>query len=224
MKESIVRMYETEQQARDAVRALKDEGFPEEMIFLVTPGSGSSADAIASAIMAGYVLRGYARLYAESVQRGRSLVVVRASFGYGQAAIDTMNRFRPVDTGVPAAAEPSVAWDEKAPLSSALGLPVLMRKNPAPLSRIIGLPPLSSGRSVLSPMFGELASSKWSLSSLFGLGLLSRNPAPLSSLFGMKTVSSRRGPMKSRIGFPLLTRRGAGLSSALGLPTLTRVR
>jgi hypothetical protein len=198
-------MYETEQQARGAVQKLKDEGFPEDQIFLVTPQSGSTAEAIAAAIMAGFVLRSHAKVYAEGIQRGRSLVVVRASFGHSQDAIDILNSFGPVDSGLRLPREPSIAWDEAAPLSSALRIPVLIRNSPAPISRTFGMPPLSKGRtSWLTALFGELTRPDWAFSSVLGLPLLSRNPAPLSSLFGLKTVTASSGPWKTSFGLPLL--------------------
>ncbi|MCU0975098.1 MAG: general stress protein [Steroidobacteraceae bacterium] len=205
MRDPIVRMYEAEQQARDAVQKLKDEGFPEDQIFLVTPRSGNTAEAIAAAIMAGFVLRSHARIYAEGIQRGRSLVVVRASFGHSQDAIDILNGFGPVDTGLRLPKEPSIAWDEAAPLSSAFRLPVLIRNSPAPMSRTFGMPPLSKGRTGwLTALFGELTKPDYAFSSVFGMSLLSRNPAPLSSLFGLKTVTSSSGPWKTSFGLPLL--------------------
>ncbi len=208
MRDPIVRMYEAEQQARDAVQKLKDEGFPEDQIFLVTPQSGSSAEAIAAAIMAGFVLRSHAKIYAEGIQRGRSLVVVRAAFGHSQDAIDILSSFGPVDTGLRLPKEPSIAWDEAAPISSALRIPVLIRNSPAPVSRTFGMPPLSRGRTGwLAAIFGELTSPNYAFSSVFGMPLLSRNPAPLSTLFGLKTVTSSSGPWKTSFGLPLLTGR-----------------
>lgn len=207
MRDPIVRMYATEQQARDAVRKLQHEGFPDDQIFLVTPASGGTAEAIAAAIMAGFVLRSHARIYAQGIQAGRSLVVVRASFGHTQDAIDVLNSFGPVDTGLSLPKEPSVAWDEAAPVSSAFRLPVLLRNSPAPLSRTFGWPPLSKGRtSWLAAMFGEIGNPHFALSSLLGMGLLSRNPAPLSSIFGMKTVTASAGPWQKSFGLPILTR------------------
>jgi hypothetical protein len=208
MRDPIVRMYEAEQQARGAVQKLKDEGFPEDQIFLVTPQSGGSAEAIAAAIMAGFVLRSHAKVYAEGIQRGRSLVVVRASFGHSQDAIDILNSFGPVDTGLRLPREPSIAWDEAAPISSALRIPVLIRNSPAPISRMFGMPPLSKGRTGwLAAIFGELTSPNFAFSSVVGMPLLSRNPAPLSSLFGLKTVTASSGPWKTSFGLPLLTGR-----------------
>lgn len=210
MRDPIVRMYETEQQARNAARKLKDEGFPEDQIFLVTPQSGGTAEAIAAAIMAGFVLRSHAKVYAQGIQAGRSLVVVRAAFGYTQDAIDILDSFGPVDTGLRLPSrDSSIAWDEAAPISSAFRLPVLLRNSPAPLSRTFGMPPLSRGRTGwLAAMFGELTGPRFAFSALLGMPLLSRNAAPLSSLFGLKTVSASSGPWQKSFGLPILTRGG----------------
>ena len=206
MRDPIVRMYETEQQARSAVQKLQDEGFPEDQVFLVTPQSGGTVEAIAAAIMAGFVLRSHAKVYAEGIQKGRSLVVVRASFGHSQDAIDILNSFGPLDTGLKLPKEPSMAWDEAAPISSAFRIPVLLKNSPAPLSRTFGMPPLSKGRTGwLAAMFGEIGNPHFAFSSLFGMGLLSRNAAPLSSMFGMKTVSASSGPWQKSFGLPILT-------------------
>lgn len=238
MTDPIVRMYETEQQAHDTATRLREEGFPEDGIFLVVPESGSdggSSEALASAFMAGHVLRSHADIYAQGLKGGRSLVAARAPFGFGQLATQIMDSFGPVDLGLRPPQRSSMGWDEAAPLSSALQLRVLRHRQPAPFSELLGLPVLSRGRSFLSNLFGELASPKPSLfghdaliqkaapfSSLFGLGLLSRNPAPLSSLFGLQTVYASAGPWTSSFGLPLLSRAPAPFSSLFGLPLLTR--
>ncbi len=110
---------------------------------------------------------------------------------------------------------------DPAPLSSKLGLLVStggpLRGHPAPLSTILGLPALSHGRSVLSRLFGELASAHFAL---FGRSALSSRAAPLSSLVGLKTLSGRSGPSWSRsFGLPILT---SGSPSSFGLPLLSR--
>jgi hypothetical protein len=210
MRDPIVRMYETEQQASDAVRKLRNAGFPDDTIFLVTPragGADGSSEAISAAIMAGYVLRSHARVYAEGVRRGRSLVVVHAPFGHGRLATDIVDSCVPVDSGLNLPREPVHAWDEKTPLSSALALPVLWRNRPTPFSDFWGLPTLSQGRTTfLSTLFGELVSPNFTFSSLLGLRLLSDNATPLSSRLGLKTLSSKKGPWTTSFGLPLLTK------------------
>jgi hypothetical protein len=210
MRDPIVRMYETEQQASDAVRKLSNAGFPDDTIFLVTPragGADGSSEAISTAIMAGYVLRSHARVYAEGVKHGRSLVVIHAPFGHGALATHIVDSCGPVDSGLRLPQEPVHSWDEKTPLSSALALPVLWRNQPAPFSAFWGLPTLSRGRSMFfSTLFGELVSSKFTFSALLGLGLLSQNAAPLSSRLGLKTLSGKQGAWTTSFGLPLLTK------------------
>ncbi len=221
MRDPIIRMYETDQQARDAVSRLRQEGFPEDAIFLVTPGFGGepgSAQAISSAILAGRWLPSNAEVYVQGLEQGRSLLVVRAPFGHGMLATQVMDSFGPVDTGLRLPRGRSPAWDEAAPLSSALQLPILQRHQPAPFSALLGLHTISRGRSFLSQLFGELISPHFAL---FGRSSLSDQAAPLSSLFGLKTLYRKDGPKTSRFGLPLLSRNPAPLSSALGLSLLT---
>jgi hypothetical protein len=256
MTNPIVRLYETERQARDAVKKLRKKGFPQNTIFLVTPGSGSEAgsgDALSAAIVVGKLLGSQAKAFAERVQRGRSLVVVRPPSAQSQLATDILKGCGPVDTdlqllepnqpapfsdylGLPTLARgrsrlPETAAngrEDAAPLSAALNLAVLKRKRPAPFSDFLGFPTLSRGpgrlpvltRKMPAPlsgylglatlsrgrrfMFGEPASSRFALSSLLGLSLLSRKAAPLSSLLKLKTTSRDPAPLSSKLGLPLL--------------------
>jgi hypothetical protein len=236
----IVRIYATQQQARDAARALAENGFPDDAVHLLTStaeGEPAAADASAAALVAGYALGSYPRVFtsehvkasARALAEGRSLVGVRAGFGQGQTAMNILDGFDPVDTHLvmPESESAKLDWDEAAPLSSALGIPTISPNSPAPLSDFLGLPPLSSGLSFLSRWFRPLSRPDFSLSSMFGmpllsmktlsgdkgygthsfgLPLLSRNPAPLSSMLGLKTLSRRRpGERKRSFGLPLLT-------------------
>ena len=223
MRYPIVRMYETEKQARNAVSKLKEEGFSEDTIFLVTPSSGrgaTSSQALSTALMAGFMLRGDAQAHAEAVKQGRSLVLMLPPFGQGQLAQGILDDYGPIKTVVerPAADGVPVAWDEAMPLSSALKLRVLLRNRPAPFSALLGMSTLSQGRSFGSRR--ELTSPHFTASSLLGLGLLSRRPAPLSSLFGLKTIAVRKGSRQTSLGLPLLSSNPAPLSSKLGLHLL----
>jgi hypothetical protein len=211
MRYAIVRMFASSEQAHAAARDLRADGFEDDTVFVVTPstaGENASHETTTAVIMAAYVLRAHARVYAEGVQQGRSLVAVHAAFGLSQRAIDIMAAHDPVDSGLRLASEPGPGWDDAAPMSSALRMPPLLRNSPAPLSSMWGLPTLSRGRSgALSLLFGELTRSTWTFSGLFGMGLLSRNPAPLSSMLGLKTVKARPGDWRSSFGLPLLSSR-----------------
>jgi hypothetical protein len=216
-------MFMSAGQARDAAAALRAAGFPEDRIHVVvppTPGSETSADAVAAAVMAGYVLRSQARVYAEGIIAGRALVVVHAAFGRGVPAMQILDSFGPTDSGVEARSEPGRTWDEAAPLSSALALPV-RSSNPAPLSTLLGLSPL--GRSGPGGL-GKLCRHDWTFSSKLGMGLLSRNATPLSSRLGLKVLRGAAAPLSSMLGLKLLCANPAPFSSLFGLPLLSRSR
>jgi hypothetical protein len=222
MSNAVVRIYDSEGKARDAVAKLVEDGYPQDSIYLVTPGAGGGeegggapAESFVAAIKAGQLMADHADVYAERVHAGRSLVVVPAAFGYARRAAEIMESVGPVDTDVQfrLPVEP-YDWNVGTPISSALCLPVLARNRPAPLSGLIGLTPVVRGQAT----FGTLASSRF-FPAAFGR-LLTRNPAPLSSSVGLKLLTTKKGVWNSSFGLPLLTRKAAPLSSATGLPTL----
>jgi len=207
MSYPIVRMYASETQARAAADKLRNNDYSDDRIHVVSAQEGSR-DAIAAAVMAGYVLRSHARVYAEGIAQGRSLVVVHVQYGGGVKASEILDEFDPVDTGLRLPPEDGPAWDEAAPLSSALMMPVLC-KNPEPMSTIIGIPTLcKANANYLGKIFGPLLPSRnWSLSSLLGMPLLSKAAAPLSAAIGMRTLSANAAPLSAMLGLPLLTGR-----------------
>lgn len=236
MTDPIVRVYEDEQQARRAAGRLREEGFRPDEIFLVTPVSPPPVTptseapvpgeelappprVVSDAFLAGQCLGKQARRYAAHVEDGRSLVAIRPPLGYAQLAMNILEAYGPLETEPPRPQRSSVAWDEAAPLSSALQLTTIKRHQPAPFSGLLGLTLLSTGgRSAFSRMFGELTTPDFAL---FGRPRLVHEAAPLSSLFHLKTISRSKGPWRSSLGLPLLSRNPAPLSSALGLHTLT---
>jgi len=207
MSYPIVRMYASETQARAAADKLRNNDYSDDRIHVVSAQEGSR-DAIAAAVMAGYVLRSHARVYAEGIAQGRSLVVVHVQYGGGVKASEILDEFDPVDTGLRLPPEDGPTWDEAAPLSSALMMPVLC-KNPEPMSTIIGIPTLcKANANYLGKIFGPLLPSRnWSLSSLLGMPLLSKAAAPLSAAIGMRTLSANAAPLSAMLGLPLLTGR-----------------
>jgi hypothetical protein len=210
-------MYETDQQARDAVGKLRGEGFPKDTIFLVTPAPKSdeeTAEPLSMAIKAGFVPQRDARVYSELLGQGRSLVAVRAPFGQARLATAILDGSGPVDTGIRPPEKRSVAWETGAPFSSSLLLPTLSRRKPDAFSMSFGLPTLSSGPTTRA----KLADPQLAL---FGQPSLSRNPSPLSSMFHIKTISGKSGPSwRSSFGLPMLSEKPAPFSSWLGLHLL----
>lgn len=193
----IVRMYGSAQQATDAVRKLHEEGFPADVVDLITSASGQAAggaapgsgDPLVDAITAGYVLKSHAMVYAQGIRRGGSLVIVRAPFSYGTDAIAILDSFGPVDSGVEMRVDNWAGWDEATPLSSILWLPLLAKG--------------SSG-----------------ISSFWNLPLLTRTGRTLCTVLGIGELASPASPLSGALGLPTISRRSAPLSSALGLPLL----
>jgi hypothetical protein len=207
-----VRMYGTQQQARDVVNKLKDEGFAENTILMVGSGSGGQAgsvESVSSAIAAGFIQGGDAEAYAQGVQRGRTLVLIRVGFGHGQAAVNVLESGGPVDTDLLPAARLSVEYDEAAPLSRAFQWPLLKRNQPAPFSAWLGYEAISPGSAPEES---------------FGYPLLNNSATPLSSLLGLETLSYNKEPGEESFGFPLLSADPTPLSTKFGLPLLTSAR
>jgi len=196
-------MYETEQQARDAVRKLMEAGFPDDTILLVTPGSGGtgSIEGVSAALSAGFALGGNTSAYTQGLQRGRSLVVVRAAFGFGQEAVSILDSCGPVETET--LPEPEIPKK---------------RYQAAPFSDFMGFPLLSSSQAGKCDAV-ELM-SRVTMTNSFGYRLLSDKAAPLSSLFGLQILMNGGQMGNQSFGMPLLTDNTAPLSSTFGLPLL----
>ncbi|MDJ0868356.1 MAG: hypothetical protein QNK03_19780 [Myxococcota bacterium] len=220
----IVRMYPSEQQARDAAQALEEAGFSG--VAILTSAAGGEAEAIVRAtIEAGQLPASHASVCTGGLQQGRSIVSVSAPFGAGQRATVLLEEHGPVETE----AMPAHTSRNPSPFSDMLGLPVLAdyspmtdlsiipytfgepsvaSRNPAPLSSLLGLKTLTA--------------SKTSKRSSFGIPLLSQNPTPLSSLLRLKPLSSFRSDKKTSFGLSLLSRNPTPISSLFGLRVLSR--
>jgi len=173
----IVRMYATTAQAQAAVASVRGYGLADTGISLITAASAPTAEGVAAAIAGAKVLKADAKVYAQGVLAGKALVVVDAPFGTGSIYEDVLDAAGPVDSGVP---EPywESGWDDAAPFSSALNIPVISKPSPY---LFMGLPALlRSGRTTCASLgLPELASPDMAV---FGRPTLSRNPAPFSGL------------------------------------------
>jgi hypothetical protein len=149
-------LYASAQAAAAAVDTVKAEGFTSDLISVVSESAGSQ-DAIAAAIAAAFVLKNEAKIYAQGVKAGRTLVIVRAPFCTGGQVEKLLDSAGPIDSGYQDPIIRSNVWDEAAPLSSALGgIPTILKS---------GLP--------LSRMFGMRTITKDPSFSLFGNGVIS---------------------------------------------------
>ncbi len=198
MTETISRMYATPQTATDAADALKAAGFREQNVAVVTYAGGhqrdsnlpdTGVDGITRTIMAGRVLKAHARIYAEGVARGGSLVTVHADFGRARLAIRILERFEPIESGVPDPHDPPRPRDEATPLSCALNLTVLSDR-PAPFSAFWNVPVLIDRAAFISKALN--------------LPLLANGTASLSSAIGIPTLLTGTGSLSERLGLPRL--------------------
>ena len=238
MTDAIVRLYETEQQARDAYAKLKQEGFPDNRIFLVasSPATAVTADGeeaeagdaaaatqaaaeldkarldmAAAALAAGTVMSTNARVYLDGLRQGRSLVVCDAPFGSARLAIHLMDSFGPVDLG-PLPSADTVRQERQRATSG------------TPLSAALGLPVLSRkyDPAPLSDTLGVAVLS----SGRSGFSRFSELTSPgfsFSSMFGLKLLSTGGAtPLSSKLGLKVLLADKTGRRTSLGLPLLAR--
>ena len=191
----IVRLYASVEQARSAIAALKRWGFEDEIINFVTasstpppdaPASAASDDPVLSSIMAAYVLKAHARVYAQEVRSGRALVSIKAPFGTGGYAEELLDGCGPVASAVDTRGEPLPPWDDSAPFSSAFNLPTVIRAS-APFSAFWVLPTATARGGTVGAALGlpEVSSSH---SFVFGTPAVSNSPSPLSSMLKLPTL------------------------------------
>lgn len=238
MSTSIIRMFETTQQAAEAVRILRSNGFEEEAITVFHPpastligGPAMTEDTLFSALVAGTLLKSEAVRCADALRAGRSIVILRAPFGTAETAEAVLGSCGPVAIE---GAAPRVTWSDAAPLSSALGFAPVIR-NPAPLSNFLSLPLLSVRDKSVPRLIGVTRlNSRFSLSRALGLGEISQNRAPLGSITRQKTIlpfpttANCPAPLSSLLGWQTkpAARKGksnpAPFSSVTGWPTLSR--
>jgi len=181
-----IRLYESESQAQDAIRQLREEdlGLGQGSIAIVS----GAADAAEPELLA-ELPSVYRRLIEDNLQRGRTAVLIRPAYGVGARAEAVLDGCDPVDVELPEYKPP-----QPAPLSDFLGIPTLADMQPR--ARLI---PRPSG-----PSFGFrlLSNNPAPLSSMLRLKLLSNRPGTTS--FGLPLLSRPKRPWNSSFGLPLL--------------------
>ena len=219
MAHAISRIYANPSDADAAVRDLAEYGFQPEEIHVVAahPSAGSvgaaGVDEIADRIAKCFIPLRHAVAYAAHVAQGGAFVTVHAPFGSGRKATAALDRHHPVELNLHAPAKPFPKYDEAAPLSSSLFLPVLI-DNPSPLGALAGLPSLVSG----PPRVTEAAP----LSTSMGWPVQSSDPTPLASASGAPTLASSNAVFSNLLGLGTLWNSAAPLSRILFLPVLSR--
>jgi len=192
MSHEISRMFASAATANKAAAELREEGFGE--VHVVSPPAASDVplSAIAAQIAQGHVLLADARIYAKGVAAGGSLVTVHAPFGSGVLAETILGSHEPIASGMSTAPDAPM-WDDAAPLSSIMYMPVLLN-DADPVSKVIGLPAITSGNCSLSETIGLplLTSSDMPDRGRLGFKYLLNNPTPLSSLLGLPVLKEFR--------------------------------
>ncbi len=215
--------YASEDDALEAIDALKANGFEEEDISIVTPSMIESAnpammspgevdgvdttEMLAQVIMsvheASDVPSSHAMVYAESIQQKRSLVLITAPFGQALLATDTLNNGKQIDVG------------EMPELEYHTWL------QPAPLSALLNIPVLSHRRSWMSRQFAELTEPGYFPTEGLMGGLLSDKSTPLSDMIGMEVLKDNPTPLSSKFGWSLLKDQPTPLSDKIGMKPLS---
>jgi hypothetical protein len=214
MTQPIIRIYDSETQATKAANHLRGEGYANLFQFSGPSGKGATSaaarNALVASMTAAHIWKSHAEVYADRLTKGKSLLMVHAPFGRAHNATQVLDSYGPSEVGV-VEKDGSIefGWDEAAPLSSALLLPVLAQTR-HPFETLTGIPSLSKGKAFFSGCLGfpllkdgaakrntsmgfrMLSSSATPLSSAIGMRTLSQNPTPLSSLLGLKVLSSRK--------------------------------
>ena len=222
-----VRWYDSEERAREAARALENDGFRADSICVLAPAPGNEEAAVDGAIRDDAFPGSYRTAGIRALREGRFVVSVDAPFGHGVVARRILDECGPVDPGSVTA----YSAGNPAPFSETLGLPVLSearsmtelpQRNSYTFGSFLGIGLRSDKAAPLSSMFGMPTASRGPGERSFGMSLLSSNPAPLSSMFALKTLSAPKQDWVSSFGFPLLSRNPTPLSSLFGIPTLLK--
>jgi hypothetical protein len=191
MSQTINRMYDSLERANQAADELKNNRFDRfDDVYVVGGGAGASTDDIVARLMQAFVLKAHAKVFAERIKRGGALVTVHAAFGTAVAAIEILDRHGPVDSGVVETSEPVMAWDDAAPCSSLMHMPVLLADS-ATFSKFWNVRPLAKHGATTGSALGlpEVSKSSGPFTGTFGMALISKKPTILSSMLGMPLLT-----------------------------------
>jgi len=193
MTQTISRMYANQQQASKAMEELKRRNYHNVFMFSAPPAgedgqSSVNVDDLLAQMVKAHILKSDAKIFAERVSKGGSLVTVHAPFSGGFRALTVLDSHDPIDSGVPDPVFPSASWDSATPCSSVLRMPVLSNTK-LPFEAVWNVPSLARCGAVTSCL---------------GMPVLSKSAAPFSGALGMATLSSNSTPFSSMLGLPML--------------------
>lgn len=214
---TIARAYETEQQAQDAKADLLAAGMTEDRVSVITPYVSSAGDGVRAGKLLGQHRE--AEAYARALDKGQTVLLADVHFGTGVSMSTIMDKHNAAV--VDQVSDVDDPYHPGTPMSLVLGMPVLIRNNPAPLSRFFGISTESKGRSFLRTLFGgELSDNAAPLSSAVSMTTVSEGGTTTSSRFGMKELYTEELGSKT-FGMSLLSSNATPLSSALGMKCLS---
>jgi hypothetical protein len=189
-----VRMYATEQRARDAAAALvAEEMVSEKSISIFTSDSGAPVEVVQAAVRERRLPVGYSRLAVEALENGQAVLSIPLPL-QGAYALEIMDSFESLDVGP----EPAQHRRDPSPLSDLFGLPVLTKNSRGSATLlsgdrpILGMFPLLKKSESKDSSFGMPLLRKESKDSSFGMPLLSKKGTPLSSMLGLKTLTGKK--------------------------------
>lgn len=191
MAQTICRMYPNRSQAESALEEMKLNGYDECFLFDASSGGGSHGG-IVDAMCRAHILKHHAKIYADGIVKGGAVIALHANFGLSGRAIQILDKYQPIPSGVEAPVEPRIDWDETVPFSSALQLPTLTRTK-LPFEAFWNL--------------SSLTRAGWFFSSVLGLGFRSGSATPLSNMIGMPTLTRCATPFSSLFKLPLISGR-----------------
>jgi hypothetical protein len=210
MTTQVIRIYGSAANAAKATQHLSKAGFEDVAQFSGGKSKGAPARTkLRDDLMKFHIWKSHAEVYADRLMKGEELVAVHAPFGTALKVGKIMDMYDPVDPGLALHENTrDYWWDDAAPLSSSLQLPILAR-SALFFETIAGISSLTRGSAFMSDVLGMplLSTGSASKHSSWGLPLLSRSATPLSSSIGMKTLSESATPLSSMLGLRVLSRR-----------------
>ncbi|WOJ97125.1 hypothetical protein R0137_00790 [Congregibacter brevis] len=227
----IARLYNDENQARAAAKALVEAGYSSDDVAVMEGPKArnqfaegeaaptSNSGSVSHAVRVGSMLGDHADFYMSRLTEGRTLVVTTPPFIASRMVEVILDEHNPLpDSHVPTPPPFVPISEQSTPLSNMLGLPVLVNGT---LSEAFGFSTQQDGLSHFSRWFKPLASD-FTFSSLVGWKIKSSSATPLSSMLNLPLKSDRVAGKSSSFGMPLLSKSGTPLSSMLGLRVLSK--
>ena len=173
-----VRMYASEQNARDAAATLIAAGLDRKEVLILTPVSGQEGEAVRTAVADGKLPGSHVHVATGALKNGQTVLSVGLPY-MSQYTLDVMDSFDPVDPSTHPLQRPRGA----SPFSDFFGIRVLTESKSrtrllhSSPDRSFGFPTLSHRKSNTKLRTGR-SSTK-----------LSNNPTPFSSMLGLKVLT-----------------------------------